>query len=411
MDDRDSLTEVSDPVGARGVSLTETDVNISPFITLQHKISDAYRKYTGYGEIIAKEGPLAPQFSDLISWFEMERAAARIFSEPRPRIIDGNVNESIEWTDVLREAPTPGHFQLQENGMYRCRVRGSLIELDEANYIEILAGVTEPHLQPLNMLSDEQKETRVRLKLFTYLNQTHQSLIQFANAVHTSLNLLDPTPPIHAASSSSTKNDGVPQLQIPGVARNDLAEPETSKVSQINHIGTPQISDETAGLRLYKLAIEASRMSHSNNFNAGSVGGNIPSSMDNTELGNTNTNANANVNSKGNSNANTKPSGLTSEMTSHSAQSKGHQAESLPMESGSNSPSRPQLRFMRYSQFEKDEGRAFLKSLIDKGSTGPEIELEYYNMFGASRSMGALLQRFKMKGSWALYPEYKKSKD
>ncbi|CAG8895599.1 unnamed protein product [Penicillium egyptiacum] len=219
---RHPLTQVPDLVGASGNPSREADMALSPYPALLHDVAEAYEKFAGYANIIAKGGPLAPQFGDSLFYSEVERTAARIFGEPRPRLVEGDSNTLIEWTDVLRELLTPGDFQRQANGMYRCRVRGSLIEVSEANYIEILTGVTERLLQPLQNLSDEQKETRVRLKLSAYLHQTHQTLLQFATAVQTSIDALNTPPTIHDANPSSTGRDQA-QLRTPMSARQPVS--------------------------------------------------------------------------------------------------------------------------------------------------------------------------------------------
>ena len=171
-------TQVPDEVAKPGFLSGETDRTLSPYVAMQRDLDEAYRKYLGYAEVIGQDDLLAPLLGDSIFYPEAERTATRIFGEPRPRLVEGDFQAPIEWTDVLRELLTPGDFQRQENGMFLCSVRGSLIEVSEANCIEILTGVTERLLQPLQNLSDEQKETRVRLKLFTHLHETHDSLVQ-----------------------------------------------------------------------------------------------------------------------------------------------------------------------------------------------------------------------------------------
>lgn len=178
MDHHHPPTQVSDQVAAPSFLSGETDSMLSSYVALQSDLDEAYRKYLGYADIIGRGDLMAPLLGDSIFYPEVERTAARIFGEPRPRLVQGNVQAPIEWTDVLRESLTPGDFQRQENGMFLCRVRGSLIEVSEASYLEILTGVTERLLQPLQNLSDEQKETRARLKLGAYLHQTHESLVQ-----------------------------------------------------------------------------------------------------------------------------------------------------------------------------------------------------------------------------------------
>ncbi|KAJ5512790.1 hypothetical protein N7463_002342 [Penicillium fimorum] len=214
MGDRHPLTQGQHPEGASGVSSSEINMTLSPYAELQHDLGEAYRKYKGYADIIAEGGPLAPQFYDSIFCSEVEKTAARSFGQPRPHMVGGNTQKPIEWTDVLREMLTPGDFQRQPNGMYRCCIRGSLIEITEANYTEILTGVTERLLQPLQNLSSAQKETRVRLKLGSDLYQTHHKLVQFANAVRTSLQALNSPPPIHVANPSSTGHEAQPPTPL-----------------------------------------------------------------------------------------------------------------------------------------------------------------------------------------------------
>ncbi|KAJ5164902.1 uncharacterized protein N7500_006732 [Penicillium coprophilum] len=240
MSDGRALIQGPVPGRASGVSSDETDIQLSPYPEVQRDLGEAYKKYAGYAEIIARGGPLAPQFYDSIFYSEVERTVARIFGEQGPHMVEGSTQRAIEWTDVLREMLTPGDFQRQPNGMYRCCVRGSLIEVTEANYIEILTGVTERLLQPLQNLSDEQKETRVRLKLSSYLHQTHQSLVQFANAVRTSIHGLNRPPPIHVANPVSARHEG--QLSTPRSAR-----PRTSAREVIHISDSGSDNNDTNG--------------------------------------------------------------------------------------------------------------------------------------------------------------------
>ncbi|KAJ5360150.1 hypothetical protein N7517_009341 [Penicillium concentricum] len=214
MGDRRPLTQGQHPGGASGVSSGETNMTISPYPELQHDLGEVYRKYKQYAEIITEGVPLAPLFYDSIFCSEVEKTAARIFGQPRPRMVGGDTQNPIEWTDVLREMLTPRDFQRQPNGMYLCCVRGSLIEITEANYIEILTGVTERLLQPLQNLSDEQKETRVRLKLSSNLHQTHHNLVQFANTIRASIEALNGSPSIDVANSGPTGHEVQPPTPL-----------------------------------------------------------------------------------------------------------------------------------------------------------------------------------------------------
>jgi hypothetical protein len=149
---------------ASGGMSREADMGFAPY-SVQHGIAEAYTKFTEYAEIIARGGRLAPQFGDSLFYVV-------VFGQPRPHLIEGDGSAPIEWPDVLRASPGPEDFQVQANGMYRCRIRGSWIEVSEANFIKIQTCPTEHSLQPLQDLSDEQKETRVRLQLSTHLHHT-----------------------------------------------------------------------------------------------------------------------------------------------------------------------------------------------------------------------------------------------
>jgi hypothetical protein len=90
-------------------------------------------------ELIYTGDNLASQSADLHYSSKIERIAARIFDERHLRLIKvgDTVRNFIEWTVVLRL--TVEDFQLQPSGMFHYRVRGVLIEVTEACYLEILA--------------------------------------------------------------------------------------------------------------------------------------------------------------------------------------------------------------------------------------------------------------------------------
>lgn len=156
--------------------------HLSAYPVLQRELEGAYTQFAAYANLIAGGGRLAPTLWESLSHYEVERTAARILGAPHPRMLQDNLQRRITWTDVLHEGLTPTDFQRQPNGMYRCRVRGTLIEISKSSYIEILTGVTERLVQPLQTLSDEQEEYRVRLKLAAYLQDTQSTLAQCKSA-------------------------------------------------------------------------------------------------------------------------------------------------------------------------------------------------------------------------------------
>ena len=64
----------------------------------------------------------------------------------------------------------------------------------------------------------------------------------------------------------------------------------------------------------------------------------------------------------------------------------------------------------KYSEKEEREGRAFVKALFDKGSTGQEIEAAYNDEFGAPRTVAGLFKKFEIKGGWHVVTALKKEK-
>lgn len=222
--------------------------------------------------------------------------------------------------------------------------------------------------------------------------------------------------------------------------------------------------ENDAGLVAYDILRLANSLVNDNNEGAGLVDSNTPSATNNHAVENTdaNTNANANANADENTNANentnvnanAEPSGLASDVASdtirpwllnintpgnadddahssgsdipwkiksgkrsHSTDtaegldgipshgSKRRRAESPFSESGN----KPRAAAKRYSQLEEDEGPAFVKSLVNRGSTGAEIEQEYSQVFGVFRSAGALFKKFETKGTWALLKSHRQA--
>ncbi|KAJ5836351.1 hypothetical protein N7447_002377 [Penicillium robsamsonii] len=340
MGDRRPLARGQHLEGASGVSSGEPNMTLSPYTELQHDLGEAYKKYKGYAEIIAKGGPLAPQFYDSIFCSEVEKTAARSFGQPRPHMVGGNTQKPIEWTDVLRKMLTPGDFQRQPNGMYRCCVRGSLIEITEANYTEILTGVTDRLLQPLQNLSNEQKETRVRLKLGSDLHQTHHNLVQSSDSD-------DYVLPTDALGSDSTGSLVHPWLL---------------------NINSPDN------------AIDVDAQSHSS-------GSDIPWQIKTSDAS---------------------QSTDTSAENEHEARS--HSSKRLRGGSFYNEEWSKTHPARRYSRLEEEEGPGFVKHLVNKGSTTTEVEEEYAQMFGVTRTVGAIFKKFKIKGAWALLKPLREAK-
>ncbi|KAJ5199357.1 hypothetical protein N7472_004561 [Penicillium cf. griseofulvum] len=213
--DNPSVPQEADPAGAAGVP---SGMPLSSFDSLQDDLVEAYRKYFEYAELISTGHNLAPQFADDSLWSsDIQRMAARIFGEPRPRVVEAEdtVRTLIEWTDVLGAMLTVGDFERQPNGMYHCRVRGVLIEVTMDTYFEILTGVTDRLLQPLQGLSDEQKETRVRLKLRANLVQTYYNLFTFSHSVMGSIEDLDSPQFVHTGAQA---NPAPEEVEIPTTA-------------------------------------------------------------------------------------------------------------------------------------------------------------------------------------------------
>jgi hypothetical protein len=63
----------------------------------------------------------------------------------------------VTWKDVLSEATTPGQFERQGNGIYWCRVKGSVVEMSTEDYHFIALGYPQRMMQP-SYLSWAQKE-------------------------------------------------------------------------------------------------------------------------------------------------------------------------------------------------------------------------------------------------------------
>ncbi|KAJ5796841.1 uncharacterized protein N7518_005381 [Penicillium psychrosexuale] len=62
----------------------------------------------------------------------------------------------VTWMDVLSEATTASQFQRQENGMYRCHVKGRLIEMSAENYHFIALGYPQ-RMMNSSYLSEAQR--------------------------------------------------------------------------------------------------------------------------------------------------------------------------------------------------------------------------------------------------------------
>jgi hypothetical protein len=175
--DNTPAPEQADPAGAAGAPSRRP---LSSFDALFIDLLEAYRKYREFAEAIYTGDELFSLFQDDSLWSaDIDRLTMLIFGEPHPRVVgdQDNIQGPIEWTDVLGARLTQEDFQCQPNGMFQCRVRGVLIEIRPASYYEILSGVAERLLQPLQGLSDEERETRVRMKLRVDLLRTFDTLV------------------------------------------------------------------------------------------------------------------------------------------------------------------------------------------------------------------------------------------
>jgi hypothetical protein len=178
MNDHRLSTKAPRPgIGPRPSKSPRRITSRSSYPTFIEGLDRAYQKYVSFAETIAREEPLAPVYWDSIYQSEVEKRLAHTFGAPRPRMVEASTTP-IKWSDVLHASLTPTDFQRQPSGMYRCRVRGRLIDISEANYIEILTGVTERLVQPVQGLSDEQKEQKVLLKLGSDLHKAHATLLR-----------------------------------------------------------------------------------------------------------------------------------------------------------------------------------------------------------------------------------------
>jgi hypothetical protein len=66
----------------------------------------------------------------------------------------------VSWMDVLSEATTADKFQLQDNGMYWCHVKGRVVEMSAENYHFISLGYPQRMMQsPRPSEAQREKQT------------------------------------------------------------------------------------------------------------------------------------------------------------------------------------------------------------------------------------------------------------
>ncbi|KAG0156149.1 hypothetical protein Pdw03_6949 [Penicillium digitatum] len=314
---------------------------LTPCTALQHDIGEAYRKSAAYAQVIANGGLLEPQLGNLLFYSEIEMTAARIFGQARPLMVECNIHRPIGWTNVLLQSLTSGDFKRQESGMYRCRVRGTLIEVSGVNYIEILSGVPQRLLQPLQCLLDERKEARVRFILRSYLHETHINLLAWY--LHTrwmDLSLFS----IHPANPGYT-GQNQPELPTQNSAQ------RLNSARSVIHISDTE---------------ETSIQKHQNRF------------LEQHRLS----------------------SELESRLVDTAGEIDGIQFQGMKRPQSETrlnvSENRPRT-IKRCSQFKEDEGPAFVQSLVDGGSACAEIEEEYLQIFGVFRPASGLFKNFAPK--------------
>ncbi|KXG50177.1 uncharacterized protein PGRI_061440 [Penicillium griseofulvum] len=179
--------EQANPAGATGAPSRRP---LGSFDELFVDLLEAYRRYREFAEAIYTGDDLSPLFPDDSLWLsDIYRVMMLIFGEPHPRVVGDQdpIQDTIQWTDVLSARLTPEDFQCQPNGMFQCRVRGVLIEIRATSYYDILSGVAERLLQPLQNLSGQDREVRIRMKLHVDLLRTFDTLVSFAHRVVESL--------------------------------------------------------------------------------------------------------------------------------------------------------------------------------------------------------------------------------
>ncbi|KGO75852.1 hypothetical protein PITC_032980 [Penicillium italicum] len=263
MGDRDPLTRGPGVSRASGVAPAGISVPLTPYTMWHHDLGEAYTKYYAYAQVIANGGPLAPQLGNLILYSEVEESAARMFGQARPHMVEGNADRPILWTDVLLESLTPDNFTLQESGMYRCQVQGISIEVSGANYVDLLSGNPHQLLHPFQILSDEQKEARVRSILHTYLNETQKSLLKFDSEVRASLRALEESQPVQAPIHPT--NSGHTGRNQPALPNPNPAPRINSAQSVISPSDAENGGDEQTQDNINPEASEAALLSDSTN--------------------------------------------------------------------------------------------------------------------------------------------------
>ncbi|CAG8188548.1 unnamed protein product [Penicillium nalgiovense] len=327
--------QVPDEVQASGDMSRKVNMGNAPNAVID-SIAEVHTKFLEYANIIARGGRLAPQFGDSLFYKE-------IFGQSRPCLIESDGGPPIEWSEVLDASLVPEDFQVQANGMYRCRVRGSWIEVSELNFIQIQTCPTEHSLRLLQDLSDEQLETRVRLKLSCILHHTTCHLRLFMDAVNHAIRALD----IPSTTHTNVDTDAVGPMPAPDdfsvhpwVSRRDSSghlDDLESSGSDIPHDANPQELSQTTGT-------------------------------------------------------------VQNEFETTSEIQEEPRDESVSSQSGN----RPQPTRARYSRMELEQAPAFLNHLVSTNPTGEEVEEQYYRKFRVSRTTRGIFGKFSTKGGWAI---------
>ncbi|KAI1831405.1 hypothetical protein DTO006G1_7312 [Penicillium roqueforti] len=337
---------------------------------------------------------------------ELEKALNKFFGGPPfflilPDTIEGHSKPStgkrackgrrhpivvVTWVDVLSEATTASQFQRQKNGMYRCHVKGRLIEVSAENYHFIALGYPQ------------------RMMNFSYLSEA-QRVQEAAGAVR--------------EQDANPFNDGVdqPLNSAPDpmdMTRSSIADllRQTEKSAMVSYQRTCHVAEEFQAetTRLRPNHRQVSLQSHrKQGFSSRTpilmannpvrsednlIRSDVPTHIDDRGAGSLDIlkQSQSETSGPGNKNKLLVTTHHESSFPSWTPSPKKEwRVREGPVASNTSPRAAPTIR---YSSRELIEGPAFIKSLIEGSTSWKEQEELYQAEFGVFRSQFRLVKRF-----------------
>ncbi|CAG8920702.1 unnamed protein product [Penicillium nalgiovense] len=348
-----------------------------------------------------KNVPEERKFSSSASNAELESALNKFFGGPlyclilsecigahtgprtRKRAGKGGAQSSrlsypiVSWMDVLSEATTADQFELQKNGMYRCHVKGRVVEMSAENYHFISLGYPQRMMQssrPSEAAQGEQEAAGDVGKQGTQDRSTTPYPTQWTY----------PDAQLHQISHIDLRKTLRFHTRVREMSKEPPKKPKSSKLR--HHGSAPTTEIATNPLISEERPIKSDITSLAQGGSTGSSDVPKPSQSEASSPTNKDKQPATPVRPKKHKKQNFfipwTPSPKKETRTQESPDSSNTSPRAGPS--------------VRYSSRELNEGPAFIKALIEAGKPWEEQEELYASEFGISRSQFRLMKKFDL---------------